>query len=315
MMSLIPVQWVDSCDATRMHLLFLRHPDAQSSVWATPPPDACEWIFRRNDPRQVSLDGASVGTRRVLQELPRRGSPREVQDRSSPDDVPGGFQLILIKQKWYWLSAKTPRSDVWLVHEPIDGDVDRLRVLPRFSTVARCSRCGKFDEDELIQVGFDPERKLDVKQEFFGTPNDLALCIVAERVRDVVRGSGISGVRFVPCGQCSMHGALFVMLPEHRSKCITLASQWPRKQYFDPHPAEDEVCNNCGRSITTVGYPRLKDLIFPEHDLIISVPDVRTESRHGVTHHFFCSQHAYEIIRPHKITGICFSNMKSMEDW
>ena len=33
----IQIQCVDECDATPMHLLCLRHPDAQSSVWATPP--------------------------------------------------------------------------------------------------------------------------------------------------------------------------------------------------------------------------------------------------------------------------------------
>ena len=39
----IPIQWVDRCDATRKCLLFLRHPDAQSSVWATPPTNTTPW--------------------------------------------------------------------------------------------------------------------------------------------------------------------------------------------------------------------------------------------------------------------------------
>ena len=214
--------------------------------------------------------------------------------------------------KWYWLTASEPRTDVFLLHR--QGPERRaLLVLPRFADLRRCSTCEKWDEERVREIGFDQDRILSVKTDFHDTPNDLPLLLVSERVKLVFHDHGIDGVDYIPCGKTKTGQPLFVLLacpsvPLPRSA----RAEWTRTR---PYPEwEDECCSRCGRTVNTIGHPYYFQMEFPD-PLTVSVPDIRTENRLGVTFNFLCSSQVRQVIRDAKLTGTNLSDLRNAERW
>ena len=213
--------------------------------------------------------------------------------------------------KWYWLTASEPRTDVFLLHR--EGPERRaLLVLPRFADLRRCSTCEKWDEERVREIGFDQDRILNVKTDFHDTPNDLPLLLVSERVKLVFHDHGIDGVDYIPCGKTKTGQPLFVLWPVHQSHCLAPPAEWTRTR---PYPEwEDECCSRCGRTVNTIGHPYYFQMEFPD-PLTISVPDIRTENRLGVTFKFLCSGQVRQLIREAKLTGTNLSDLRNAERW
>jgi hypothetical protein len=85
------------------------------------------------------------------------------------------LQSIIVEAlvKWFELSGRDNPPDIYLLHDPGTGAVDRVR-LPRFASLRRCSGCGKWDEDEILAIGFDPDRHLAISCDMTARVNDIS---------------------------------------------------------------------------------------------------------------------------------------------
>jgi len=217
-----------------------------------------------------------------------------------------------ISMKWYWLTPHTPRTDVFLIHE-YDLKTDQETLLPRFNDLRRCESCGKWDEEHMIETGFDQDRILSVGTDFWGRANDVPQLIVRECVKNVFADNELKGVKFVPCGKNRKGQRLFVFWPTHESRCLAPPQDWA---YFRggrfPALQTTGKCS-CGRGGTTLGFPYHFQMEYPD-PLTVSIPDVRTESRLGVDFLFLCSKVVRDIIRREKFSGVCLTDVKKMAD-
>lgn len=213
--------------------------------------------------------------------------------------------------KWFWLTGHDVRVNLFLLHDYNIKD-GSLVLLPRFAAVDRCRGCGKFNEQQLLAVGFDLDRTFRLPTDILPEPNDFSLTIVSEHFRDVCIGNNINGVEFIPCGRRKSGGLLYLLWAVHRSPCHEPVENWIRGNPLKPGQAPFYTCNYCGRPDHVVGFPHRTALDFPD-DLVISIPSVPTESLAGVTFRFFCSDTVRQIFKLEKIKGCCFSEMERME--
>ncbi len=212
--------------------------------------------------------------------------------------------------KWYWLGAQMARVDVFLLHDDIDGNMVRL---PRFEKVARCRGCEKFDEEELIRIGFDTDRLVSMPQDILSEINDLPQKIVSEQFRQVCEKHRIKGVKFIPCGRSRRRGAVYLLWPSHESPCSLPPSHWRQGQNYDhTNPAPVEYCHRCGRPRWVGGFPPLWSLSLPD-ELTITVPAGRTECRIGRSFLFMCSDTVRQIFKAEKLKGCSFCEMERLE--
>jgi hypothetical protein len=210
--------------------------------------------------------------------------------------------------KWYFLCGHDTRIDLFLLHEYRPNE--RPALLPRFASLSICPICGKFDEEELLAIGFDSERLLPMPQDILSQTNDLPLTVVSAPFRQVC-DNGVEGVRFIPCGRSRTRGAMFLMWPTHQSRCRVPVEDWLRSPIPAGEPAY-HVCHLCGRPEQVVGFPPRSSLELPD-ELTISVPATPTYMKKGRDFRFFCSDAVRTVFKKAGLKGICFSEMEQME--
>ena len=208
---------------------------------------------------------------------------------------------------WFWLSGRGQSGlNVSLLVQKVD-DLGCRTMRPGFVHSKACQRCGKFDEHEIFQTGFEPERRFKLRKDLYAEVLDLPVQIASERFREVCENAGIGGVQYLPCGISPHVGRLFVLAPEHTTPCSASVADWIR-----PHPSLQcdspfaEWCSVCGRAIYTVGLPPLDSLELPSK-MTISVPSTLPESRLGVAWLFLCSDTVRDALTSAKLKGCCFS--------
>lgn len=211
--------------------------------------------------------------------------------------------------KWYWLTGVEKRVDLYLLHQT---RADRLTVLDRFRQAKYCRQCERFDESALLAIGFDICRILPMQSDILTYPNDIPMTLVTDRFVDACAAHGIYGVDYVQCGQSRRSGAVYVMQGSFHARCTAPPALWCRKR---PYPAcEDESCAACGRTIHVVGYPYQSQLELP-HELVIAVPSIRTELRHGRDFRFVCSEIVRKHLRSQDLKGLSFCDLRHAERW
>jgi hypothetical protein len=198
-----------------------------------------------------------------------------------------------------------------LVHEPGTGPVDRV-LLPRFEPLRRCPGCLKWDEGEILQIGFDPDRLLPMPQDIRVCPNDLPWTVVSDRFRKASEEGGIEGLRFVRCGRSRSRGPLFVLWPDHETPCRAPVEQWVRGDPLPPGKPPYHACPVCGRPDQVVGFPPLASLDLPD-PLTVSVPSVPTYMNPGRDFRFFCSDAVRQVLKGAGLEGCNFVDLAQLE--
>lgn len=211
--------------------------------------------------------------------------------------------------KWFWLSGYDPKVDLFLLHEYNKGD-ESLVLLPPFAAVSRCTGCSKFNEQQILDVGFDLNRVFRLPQDILTWPNDSHFTIVTERFRDACLRNSISGVEFIPCGRRRRGGLLYIMCAVHRSQCDEPVERWDRGYTLKPGLPPYNTCRVCGRPVHVAGFPHRFGLKLPD-ELTISIPSIPTELRHGLDFRFFCSNTVRRIFKAEKLRGCCFTDLET----
>lgn len=212
--------------------------------------------------------------------------------------------------KWFLLTGYDVRADFILLHDLKRGRNPVLQ--PRFEAVDRCRVCGKFNEQQILDIGFDVDRIFRLSQDILPEPIDFSLSIVTQRFVDACNSNNITGVDFIPCGKRKSNDRLYLLWATHRSMCHEPVEKWSRGNLLKPGEPAFYTCHRCGRPEQIVGFPHKAALEFP-HELTISVPSIPTEMKRGVDFRFFCSDTVRKILKAEKIKGCCFSDMEQME--
>jgi len=209
--------------------------------------------------------------------------------------------------KWYWLTGRGQHGlNVALVVQRVDRGWQRI-LREKFSGLKSCRHCEKFDEAEILKLGFEPDRKFSIRNDLYSEVLDLPMTIASEQFRDVCGTEGIAGLQFHPCGFSPKVGSLFVLAPGHQADCSTPVGDWlrPTPLFATENPVI-EWCTVCNRAIFTVGHPRLASLRLPD-EMVITVPSIPLETRLGVNWAFLCSDQVRQILRRSGLKGCSFS--------
>ncbi len=212
--------------------------------------------------------------------------------------------------KWYWLTGYDARVDVFLLHDLTRGQEPILR--PEFSTVDRCRGCGKFNEQQVLNRGFDLDRIFRLPQDILSGTNDWLVTVVTEHFRDVCLRNNISGADFTPCGKRKSGDTLYLLWANHRSQCSEPVERWSRGTPLKDGEPPYYACQYCGLPERIIGYPHKTAMTFPD-ELTISIPSISTEMSRGPDFRFFCSDTIRKIFKAERVKGCCFSEMEQME--
>jgi hypothetical protein len=207
--------------------------------------------------------------------------------------------------KWFEFGARTSIAYLLLLHE-YDKKHERLVRLPRFTALRPCPGCDKWDENAILAIGFDTSRLLPMPQDIL-RPSDVNVHVVSDRFREVCASNDIRGVRFIPCGQSRVRGAMFILWPEHTTPCYAPIDQWPRGTQRIA-----DFCHLCGRPEYVAGFPPLASLELPD-ERTISIPATPTYLRRGRDFRFFCSESVRQIFKDAGLKGCSFSDMEKSE--
>jgi hypothetical protein len=212
--------------------------------------------------------------------------------------------------KWYWMMPKTPRTDVFLLHE-YDRRTGETTLLPRFANLRCCPACRRFDEQHVLEIGFDEDRILSVPTDFWGDANDWAKMIVRESVRELLTAHDITGIDYIRCGRTRKGVPLYLFWPTHFSRTLALPAKWC---YNRPtgEDLDEGCCVTCLRSRHTLGLPYHDQLEYPDLKTI-SVPDEPSECNHGRRYMYICSEFVRNTVRKNKLSGVSITVMQALE--
>ncbi len=212
--------------------------------------------------------------------------------------------------KWHWIGGTLARVDLFLLLEYKRPDDPVL--LPRFATVDRCPGCGKFNEQQILDIGFDVSRVFRLPQDILTWPNDLPQTVVNHRFRDVCLRNNVKGVDFIPCGTRKSGGLLYILWAVDRSPCHEPVERWDRGSPLKPSHTPYYTCHVCGRPDQVIGYPHRAALELTD-EFTISVPSIPTEPLGGLDFRFFCSDAVRTVFKLEKLKGCSFAEMERRE--
>jgi hypothetical protein len=190
--------------------------------------------------------------------------------------------------KYFWLSSKDQYYNNWIFFKESSSKGVQLR--ERYQGLC-CPlwRCRKFDELVAIQLGIEPDVKIQSRSDFL-TTNDGLIC-VSQKVCDVISQHGIVGFRLVK-------------LPGDERYTIGLPSLVAETDLDTSGMEFHGQCPNCGRYRETCLCPITKSMKLPTNSRAIICPSVNMESTRGREFWYLTTKEVVDIFRKHKLSGV-----------
>ncbi|RPI62507.1 MAG: hypothetical protein EHM48_03975 [Planctomycetaceae bacterium] len=175
----------------------------------------------------------------------------------------------------------------------------RVCLLPQYEEF-RCPKCGKFDQISALRTGISPTVKVKARTDVVCTAEDWT--VVSARFRNIVEKHKIQGVEFVPIPSSPEFFVYIptILVPIDEKRCKARGMEFEKK------------CKQCGRFLTTTGWPDRKSMQVPEGELVMFTPNGACECPGGQVCMIYTTETVQKIFESNGITGV--DSYMSLED-